>query len=161
MSDLPTTPKKTVRRKKAANAPEPTGPGSSGPTCGHDGNCTANACAVTYAGPVSRLHDHHMIRASRGTTHIWPAAVITSLALLVTGTVAFYSVDAAQDQRSAALQKQAANRGDIQKIVEQLNRIERMTADILKTVKPEPSAEEMMKKMDNRAVEEKVTEAAQ
>jgi hypothetical protein len=161
MSDLPTTPKKTVRRKKAASTPIPTGPGSSDPTCGHDGNCTANACAVTYAGPVSRLHDHHVIRASRGTTHIWQAAVITSLALLVTGTVAFYSVDAAQDQRAAALQKQAANRADTQKIVEQLNRIERMTTDILLIVKPELSAEDMMKKMDNRGVEEKVSESAQ
>ncbi|MCK9360607.1 hypothetical protein M0Q28_00025 [Patescibacteria group bacterium] len=150
MSDLPTTPKKTVRRKKAGSTPIPTGPGSTGPTCGHDGNCTTNACAVTYAGPVSRLHDHHMITAARGTTHIWPAAVITSLALLVTGTVAFYSVDAAQDQRTSALQKQAANRADIQKLTEQMNRIERMTTDILKTVKPEPTAEAMLKKMDNR-----------
>lgn len=161
MSDLPTTPKKTVRRKKAASTPIPTGPGSSGPTCGHDGNCTTNACAVTYAGPVSRLHDHHMIRASRGTTHIWPAAVITSLALLVTGTVAFYSVNAAEDERTAALQRQGANRADVQKIVEQLNRIERMTSDILLTVKPELSAEDMMKKMDNREIEEKVSEAGE
>ncbi len=153
MSDLPTTPKKTVRRKKAGSTPIPNGPGSQSPVCGHDGNCTTHACAVTYAGPVSRLHDHHMITASRGTTHIWPAAVITSLALLVTGTVAFYSVSAAEDQHTSALQKQAANRADIERVVEQLNRIERMTADILKTVKPEPSAEDMMKKMDGRIEE--------
>lgn len=155
MSDLPTTPKKTVRRKKpASSTPIPTGPGSTGPTCGHDGNCTPKACRVTYAGPVTRLHDHHMVRASRGTTHIWPAAVITSLALLVTGSVAFYSVNASQDERTAILQKQAANRADVERIVEQLNRIERMTAEVLKTIKPAPSAEDLMKKMDNRATEE-------
>lgn len=151
MSDLPSKPKKTVRRKKAASTPIPTGPGT-GPTCGHDGNCTPNACYVTYAGPVSRVHDHHMINAARGTTHIWPAAIITSLALLVTGTVAFYSVDAAQDEQTAALQKQAANRADIERIMERLDKIERMTADILVTVKPELSAEDMMKKLDARNV---------
>jgi hypothetical protein len=107
---------------------------------------------VTYAGPVSRVHDHHVISAARGTTHIWPAAIITSLALLVTASVAFYSVDAAQDERTAALQKQTANRADIEKIMERLDKIERMTADILVTVKPELSAEDMMKKLDARNV---------
>lgn len=151
MSDLPSKPKKTTRRRKASSTPIPTGPGT-GPTCGHDGNCTPNACKVTYAGPVSRVHDHHVISAARGTTHIWPAAIITSLALLVTASVAFYSVDAAQDERTAALQKQTANRADIEKIMERLDKIERMTADILVTVKPELSAEDMMKKLDARNV---------
>lgn len=155
MSDLPTTPKKTTRRRKAASTPIPKGPGS-GPTCGHDGNCTPNACKVTYAGPVSRVHDHHMIRAARGTTHIWPAAIITSLALLVTASVAFYSANAAESQRQSTLRKQAANRADIEKIMERLDKIERMTADILVTVKPELSAEEMMKKMDTRNVADDV-----
>src|SRR5690349_8895228 len=112
MSDLPTTPKKSVRRKKAANTPIPTGKGND-PTCGHDGSCTSDACYVTYAGPVSRFHDHHMIVAARNTAHIWPAAVITSLALLVTASFAFSAVNASQDERVAALQKQAANRADV------------------------------------------------
>lgn len=149
MSELPTKPKKTTRRRKAASTPIPTGPGT-GPTCGHDGNCTPNACRVTYGGPVSRVHDHHMIRAARGTTHIWPAAIITSLALLVTASVAIYSADAAQDQRARAMQKQAATRADVEKIMERLDKLERMTTDILVTVKPELSAEEMMKKLDAR-----------
>ncbi len=93
-----------------------------------------------------------MISAARGTMHIWPAAIITSLALLVTGSVAFYSVDAAQDERTAALQKQAANRADIEMIMDRLDEIERMTADILVTVKPQPSAEAMMQKMDARNI---------
>ncbi|MEK7473575.1 MAG: hypothetical protein AAB668_02520 [Patescibacteria group bacterium] len=155
MSDLSSKPKKTARRRKAASTPIPKGPGSS-PTCGHDGNCTPNACRVTYAGPVSRMHDHHMISAARGTMHIWPAAIITSLALLVTGTVAFYSVDAAQDKRTAALQKQAANRADIEKIMERLDKIERMTSDILVTVKPELAVEAMMQKLDARNAAEDV-----
>jgi hypothetical protein len=161
MSDLPTKPKKVIIRKKAGSTPIPNGPGSMGPTCGHEGKCTANACHVTYAGPVSRLQDHHMITASRGTTHIWPAAVITSLALLVTGSVAFYSVDASQSERTSALQEQTANRADIAKLEEQLNRIERMTSDILKTVKPEPTAKEMMKKVSAPVEEVVVEEAAQ
>lgn len=132
-----------------------------GPTCGHEGKCTANACHVTYAGPVSRLQDHHMIVAARGTTHIWPAAVITSLALLVTGSVAFYSVDAAQTERASALQKQAATRADIEKLTEQMNRIEALTTDILKEVKPELSAEDMIKKVNAPVEEVKADAAAQ
>jgi hypothetical protein len=153
MSDLPTKPKKTIIRKKAGSTPIPNGPGSTGPTCGHEGKCTTNACHVTYAGPVSRLQDHHMITASRGTTHIWPAAVITSLALLVTGSVAFYSVDASQSERSSALQEQTANRADIAKLEAQLNRIESMTTDIHRVLKPDLSVEEMIQKV-NTPVEE-------
>ncbi|MCR4256637.1 MAG: hypothetical protein NUW08_02945 [Candidatus Uhrbacteria bacterium] len=97
-----------------------------------------------------------MISAARGTTHIWPAAIITSLAVLVTASVAFYSADASQDQREAALRKQAASRADIEKIIERLDKLEGMTADILVTVKPELSAEEMMKKLDVRNTAEDV-----
>jgi hypothetical protein len=150
MSDLPT--KKTVRRKKAANTPIPSGPGSKGPTCGHDGNCSADNCMVTYAGPVSRMHDHHMVVAARNTSHIWPAAVITSLALLVTGSLAFSSVQAAQDARTAALEKQAANRADIDRIVQQLNRIEAIVTETRDAVKGQPTPREMMDGMNGLPV---------
>lgn len=146
MSELSTTPKKTVRRKKAANSPMPEPAG--GPTCGHDGSCTANNCNVTYAGPVSRMHDHHMVVAARNSSHIWPAAVITSLALLVTGSLAFSSVQAAQDAKTAALEKQAANRADIDRIVQQLNRIEAIVAETRDAVKGQPSARQMMDGMN-------------
>ncbi len=145
MSDLPTPKKATVRRRKAGSTPIPQGPGS-GNTCGHEGKCTPNACQVTYAGPVSRMHDHHMIAAARGTMHIWPAAVITSLALLVTATVAFTSVNASQDQRVQALQKQAANRADIDKIVQQLNRIEGIVTETRDAVKGTTTAKDMLRK---------------
>jgi len=147
MSDLPTTPKKSVRRKKAANAPMPSGPGND-PTCGHDGSCTAAACNVTYAGPVSRMHDHHMVVAARNTSHIWPAAVITSLALLVTGSLAFSSVQASQDAKTAALEKQTANRADVDRIVQQLNRIEAIVAETRDAVKGQPTPRQMMDGMN-------------
>ncbi len=154
MSDV-STPKKAVRRRKAGSTPIPTGPGNTN-TCGHDGKCTPNACAVTYAGPVSRMHDHHMIVAARATSHIWPAAVITSLALLVTGTVAFSGVNAGVDSNTRALQKQAANRSDIERIVQQLNRIERALAD--QNTAPEPTAREIMDKMNGLPKAEARTE---
>ncbi|HVM91101.1 MAG TPA: hypothetical protein VMU11_04375 [Verrucomicrobiae bacterium] len=148
MSDLPMTPKKSVRRRKASSTPIPTGPGSSGATCGHDGSCSANNCQVTYAGPVSRMQDHHMVVAARNTSHIWPAAVITSLALLVTGSLAFSSVQAAQDAKTAALEKQAANRADIDRIVQQLNRIEAIVTETRDAVKTQPTPRQMMDGMN-------------
>jgi hypothetical protein len=101
-----------------------------------------------------------MISAARGTTHIWPAAIITSLALIVTASVAFYSADASQDQRTKALQKQAASRADVQMLVERLDRLERITGDILVTVKPEVSAEELLGSMDTRTIEPSAESAA-
>ncbi|MEO5927827.1 MAG: hypothetical protein ABIO72_03845 [Patescibacteria group bacterium] len=97
-------PKKTVARRrrvmKAANAPEPTGPvgGSmpdepTDPQCGHS-DCTGGACNVHYVGPTSHMRDHHIVHAARGISHVWSAAIITGLAVVITGTVAFSSVQA-------------------------------------------------------------------
>jgi hypothetical protein len=146
MSDTITTPKKTIRRKKAANSPAPVPTG--GATCGHDGSCTSMGCNVTYAGPVSRINDHHMLVAARNTSHIWPAAVITSLALLITGSLAFSSVQASQDAKTAALTKQAANRADIDRIVQQLNRIEAIVTETRDAVKGQPTPRQMMDGMN-------------
>lgn len=139
--------KKTVRRVKAAS-PMPSGAGSA--PCGHEGNCTAMGCRVRYVGPVSHMTDHHAFVAARASSHIWMAAVVTSLALVVTGAVAFNSASAEQSKRAQILSQQNANRDDISKLQEQLNRIERNTKQSLEALtkgqKP-ATQQEMMKKV--------------
>src|SRR5688500_1369972 len=119
MSDAPVS-KPRRRSMKAASTPIPCGPGS---TCGHDG-CSGPTCRVRYVGPVSSLGDHHDFTASRGSTHIWAAAMITSLALVVTGAVAFQSVEAAQTKQAEVLSKQNASRADIAELKEMMRRID-------------------------------------
>ncbi|MCC7523139.1 hypothetical protein IT407_05095 [Candidatus Uhrbacteria bacterium] len=138
------TKMKPVRRRaaKAASSPIPMGP-----ACGHEGGCGEGGCKVRYVGPVSHLTDHHSYTAARASSHIWGAALITSLALVVTGAVAFNSVEAAQTKKAQEMYRQNANRGDIEKIITQLNRIERNTKEtlefLLKGQTPK-SAEEVM-----------------
>jgi len=87
--------KRTVRRvKKAAHSPIPTGPigGLGGSTCGHSG-CDS-ACRVRYVGPVTNIRDHHIIHAARGVAHVWTAAIVAGLAVVLTGAIAYTAVQA-------------------------------------------------------------------
>lgn len=142
MSDV--VAKKPIRRRsvKAAASPIPCGPGS---TCGHDG-CSGSTCRVRYVGPVSSIGDHHAFHAARGSTHIWAAALITSLALVVTGAVAFQSVEAAQTKKTEALAKQAATRADVAELKELMRRIDGKLDKVLGS-KENPSPEVMMQKV--------------
>jgi hypothetical protein len=142
MSDV--IAKKPVRRRsvKAGASPAPCGPGS---TCGHDA-CVGPACRVRYVGPVSSLADHHAFTASRGSTHIWAAALITSLALVVTGAVAFQSAEASQTKQAEAMTKQSATRADIAELKEMMRRIDGKLDKVLGS-KENPSPEVMMQKV--------------
>ncbi|MCE9586335.1 hypothetical protein K8R04_03385 [Candidatus Uhrbacteria bacterium] len=141
MSDALT--KKPARRRsaKAGASPIPCGPGS---TCGHD-SCSGPSCRVRYVGPVSSLGDHHAYTASRGSTHIWAAALITSLALVVTGTVAFQSAEASQNKQAQILSKQSASRADIAELKEMMRRIDGKLDKVLGA--NAPSNEQLMKKI--------------
>lgn len=90
-------PKRTVRRappKKAANSDIPMAPMSQmGPTCGHDG--CGPTCRVRYIGPTSPMRDQHIIHAARGVAHVWTAAIVSGLAVVLTGAFAFTAVQAA------------------------------------------------------------------
>ena len=131
------------RSMKAGASPVPCGPGS---TCGHD-TCKGPSCRVKYVGPVSSLGDHHAFTASRGSTHIWAAALITSLALVVTGTVAFQSVEASQTKRAEILSKQSANRSDIAELKEMIQRMDAKLDKVLGATVVKPSDESMIKKI--------------
>lgn len=142
------TKKKTVRRKrpmKAGASPIPTGPGS---VCGHEGgSCDSRGCHVRYVGPVSHIRDHHAFHAARGATHIWAAAVITGLSLVITGALAYNVVDAKQSAKDAALAKQNANRADIERVMNKLNEIETIVKQnklILQSQFPSPTLEDVM-----------------
>ncbi len=123
------------RRMKAGASPMPCGPGS---TCGHEG-CGEGTCRVKYVGPVSHPRDHHIMMAAHGATHIWAAAVITSLALVVTGAIAFQSVQADQTQRAQVLAKQNANRNDIADLKDQLKRMDMKLDKIMASTVPAAS----------------------
>jgi len=81
------TPKKRVRRIKAAHSPEPCNP-----TCGHSG--CGKTCNVRYCGPTSPMHNHHIVNASRGVAHVWSAAIVAGLAVVLTGAIAYTAVQA-------------------------------------------------------------------
>jgi len=138
-------PKKTIRRrttKKAASSPIP-----SGPVCSHEG-CGTDGCRVRYVGPVSHLRDHYAWHAARGSEHIWAAAVTTGLALVLTGAIALTAAQAKQNEHDATLSSQNANRADIERIMNRLDRVERLVDEthgmLLKQVEP-PTEESIMK----------------
>lgn len=89
-------PRKSIRRvRPMANAPEPEGPlggMSNSPSCGH-GGCGVE-CNVRYCGPTSHMRDHHIMHAAKGASQVWMAAIVAGLAVVLTGAVAFSSVEA-------------------------------------------------------------------
>lgn len=119
-----TKPKRTVRRaKKAANSPIPSGPiGSAnmgGSTCGHSGCETS--CKVRYVGPVTNIRDHHIIHAARGVAHVWTAAIVAGLAVVLTGAIAYTAVQAENPNGNS---KDAYTLRELAKINSRLNTIE-------------------------------------
>ncbi|MFA6161120.1 MAG: hypothetical protein WC766_02965 [Patescibacteria group bacterium] len=84
---------KSTRSKKVANSPVP----SKMSACGHS-HCE-DVCRVRYIGPVSSIRDHHIMHVARGMSHIWTAAIIAGLAVVLTGAVAFSAVNASNQQR--------------------------------------------------------------
>jgi hypothetical protein len=120
-------PKKPARRRviKAANSPEPTGPVGGSvpdepmePQCGHMG-CKDGSCGVRYVGPTSHMRDHHIVHAARGITHVWSAAIITGLAVVLTGAIAWSSAEA----KTAAA---PTNQSDLRSLAKKIDRIEAM-----------------------------------
>ncbi|MFA6099257.1 MAG: hypothetical protein WC750_00065 [Patescibacteria group bacterium] len=112
MKDSKTKPK-MVRSKKAANSPAPTVIGS----CGHS-HC-GEMCRVRYIGPVTSIRDHHIMHVARGVSHIWTAVIIAGLAVVLTGAVAYSSVNASNQQKDDV---RSANSTGL--ILEQMQRLD-------------------------------------
>ena len=94
---------RVIRGKKAANSPSPS---TVGP-CGHS-HC-AEVCRVRYIGPVTPIRDHHILHVARGVSHIWTAVIIAGLAVVLTGAIAFSSVNAANQRREDIRTTQSTN----------------------------------------------------
>lgn len=135
MSNLPSKRRPVRRRSVAetepatdASTPIPTGPGSSGDaSCGH-GKCYGPQCSVRYVGPTSHLRDHHAMHASRGMTHVWMAAIVTGTALVLTGALAFTSVQAKEVERQA--RQEFMQKQDWGKVTQRLEAMEKAMRDI-------------------------------
>ena len=111
--------KKGVRRNRAAGGSTPNPEMQS--TCGHS-HCSSR-CNVRYVGPVSHPRDHHIWHAAQGVGNIWTAVVITGLAIVLTGAVAFTSVQ-------AQTQDNTVSRADYMKLMNRLEVMEQSVHDI-------------------------------
>ena len=101
----------------------PGGVSSTGGDCGHS-NCVGSTCNVHYVGPTSPLSDHHIYHAARASSHIWAAAIISGLAVVLTGVVAYSSVQASDAQQEATLQRNMATHEDVDQLFERISALE-------------------------------------
>lgn len=131
MSEEKKNTKRPMRRRAVTSvasegsSPMPDGPVPS--SCGHHG-CTGGGCNVRYVGPTSHVRDHHVLHAARGSTHIWGAAIITGLAVVLTGTIAFSSVQAREGQEVRRME--AKSRADVAKVVARLEMMEKALKEL-------------------------------
>ena len=126
------TRRRTVSRRAAAVEPDmmsdetsaaPGGMSSAGADCGHSGSgCAGGVCQVHYVGPTSQISDHHTLRAAHASSHIWAAAIVSGLAVVLTGVVAYSSVEASTAQHEVVAQD--ANRSDMDQMFERINSLE-------------------------------------
>ena len=100
---------------KAGASPIPGGVG--GATCGHS-KCGLS-CNVRYVGHTSRISDHHMFHTARAVANIWAAAIVVGLAVVLTGAIAYTSVQAQSDQ-----EEQPAVEVDLTQVMDKLNSME-------------------------------------
>ena len=83
----------------------------SGAACGHD--ACSEQCNVRYVGPTTSIRDHHIMHAARGATHVWSAAIVSGLAVVLTGAIAYSAVEAkpvVNDAGNAATELRLLNR---------------------------------------------------
>ncbi|MCC7357764.1 hypothetical protein IT408_04675 [Candidatus Uhrbacteria bacterium] len=116
--------KKPVRRvvRKAAHSPVPEGMNAHEPSCGH-GGCGVS-CSVRYVGPTSHVRDHHIFHTARGVGQVWTAAIVAGLAVVLTGAIAWSTVDA--QSRPAVDTTNSAIRQSVEQLGKRLDRIEEM-----------------------------------
>lgn len=93
--------------------------------CGHSA-CDTN-CNVHYVGPTSSLADHHVHNAARAGNHVWAAAIVSGLAVVLTGAVAYSSVQAGSTSTAMA---PVATQIDMDRMVERLSAIEIQLRDV-------------------------------
>lgn len=133
MEVRPKSSKSSVRRRPsslklmaAASSPSPDTM-SAFNACGHDG-CHEGGCNVRYVGPVSHLRDHHALHAARGVAHVWTAAIVSGLAVVVTGFLAYNAAQAVAPARGPS--------PDMRAIMQRLDRMEEMMRTAIERCSP-------------------------
>lgn len=150
-------PKKRPARRRvavaaAADSPAPADIASSGgPMCGHEGPaCNGGTCGVRYVGPTTHMRDHHVVHAARGVSHVWTAAIVSGLAVVLTGAVAWTAVDA--EVRKPTVQNQV-NADSAKLIMKRLDDLERLMKDTKAACGPAGMNQQVMQ---DKPVEKKV-----
>lgn len=103
--------KKAAPRKratKAANSPEPV----SSPA-------ELATRTVRYVGPTSHPSHHHASVAAEGVKHVWAAPIIAGLAIILTASIAYSSVQAESKQYNTM--RETELRGDYVKGIRDIN----------------------------------------
>ena len=122
-----TTKKRVIRKRaKAGNSPSPSTKSKCAP-CGHS-HCD-DRCRVRYIGPTTHVRDHHILHAARGISHIWPAVIIAGLAVVLTGAIAYQTVNAQNKQIDQEL-SQSSTQQILNKLDSLETRIDVMERDI-------------------------------
>lgn len=130
MEDKTSKPKKGVRRvAKAAGSPIPCGPTGGAmddapSACGHSA-CTGGVCNVRYVGPTTPLRDHHIVHAARQASHVWSAAIVTGLAIVLTGALGYAAIGAEGAGSGGSMY------AEFQQLHNQLDRIEKTVKTLL------------------------------
>lgn len=94
--------------------------------CGHS-LCGAS-CNVHYAGPTTSIAEHHTSHAARGVNHVWAAAIVSGLAVVLTGAVAYSSVEASS--ATSNVQGAIVVQSEVDRLVERLNTLEVQLRDV-------------------------------
>ncbi len=98
-------------------------------TCGHSG-CSSR-CEVRYVGPTSPISAHHALHASRGIAHVWSASIISGLAVVLTGVIAYSSIQGgAQAAAYVSPAAQPATRGDVTTLSQQIQQLQQEVLDL-------------------------------
>lgn len=109
------------------------------PACGHS-KCGA-FCQVAYVGPTSHPRDHHILTVAGGSMQVWTAAIVVGVGIVLTGAVAYQSVQAQSAYRGAALRPSASASANTVSVTERLNQIEKLLKEVQMTCATAPAAE--------------------
>lgn len=121
------TKKPVGKATKAGNSPIPSGPcgGSSfdemNSICGHS-TCSGGKCRVRFVGPTTHIRDHHIVHAARGASHVWTAAIVAGLAVVLTGAIGYAAFGA--DTSGGSIY------GEFQQLNQRFDKIEQILSTI-------------------------------
>ncbi len=128
----PKQKKPAGKSAKAGSSPIPKGPcggfTEESNVCGHMG-CSGSKCKVRFVGPTSHIRDHHIVHAARHASHIWSAAIVTGLAVVLTGAIGYAAFGAETPTMF----------GEFQQLNQRLDKIESMLNGIVNQCQVGPS----------------------